>query len=456
MITLRSKLFNQVSKATWLCVLCSSILLCIWVIPETIALRNIILILGFFSSLFVIKQNWSIFKNARTKLAPLLILSTLFLWVGIHYLFFSLNPDLELQEILSLWARTFLGFVLAVGLAISMRKNSALLAFFYVAIFSTSIINLGSYVYASYLNSSFLKPGMVLSFLFNKIETAYFGAIAGSVAVGNLIALLTCPLKKENILQVVFYLIGFVLILTSAILSNTKNGVAILGLLFIMFLAVILVHYLLRSQSFKVINIVAIAFIVVFTGVAIKYHKETAAHGWSTIFHDVAVAIDIDGNRQWQKKEGSVQAPLNSLGQPAALNTYSRAAWATVGVRLIGEYPFGYGSVNQSFVGLQKLEGILNENTGQTHSGWVDFGMAFGIPGLVIIFATLLTTIYFGIIDRRNSNLIPVLICLILMPFCLIAEMSYKQYFESLIFFIALSCSMVAFNIFPLEDKIET
>jgi len=456
MITSRLKLFLQVSKADWLCVVCSSILLCIWVIPETIALRNIILILGFFSSLFVIKQNWSIFKNDRTKLAPLLILSTLFLWVGIHYLFFSLNPDLELQEIFSLWTRTFLGFVLAVGLAIAMRKNSALLFFFYVAIFSTSIINLGSYVYASYLNSSFLKPGMIVSFLFNKIETAYFGAIAGSVAVGNLIALLTCPLKKENIFQVVFYAIGVVLIFTSAILSNTKNGVAILSLLFIIFLTVMLVHYFLRSKSFKVINMVAIVFLVVFTGAALKYHKATASYGWSTVFHDVAVAIDIDGNRQWQKKEGSVQAPLNSLGQPVALNTYSRAAWATVGVRLIGEYPFGYGSVNQSFVGLQKLEGILNENTGQTHSGWVDFGMAFGIPGLVIIFATLLTTIYFGIIDRRNSNLIPVLICLILIPFCLIAEMSYKQYFESLIFFIALSSSMVAFNIFPLESKIET
>jgi uncharacterized protein YegJ (DUF2314 family) len=39
----------------------------------------------------------------------------------------------------------------------------------------------------------------------------------------------------------------------------------------------------------------------------------------------------------------------------------------------------------------------------------------------------------------------------------LIAETSYKQYFESLIFFIALSASMVVFNVFPaVQDSAAT
>jgi O-antigen ligase len=112
-------------------------------------------------------------------------------------------------------------------------------------------------------------------------------------------------------------------------------------------------------------------------------------------------------------------------------------------------YPLGYGSINQSFVGMQRHAGIQSEHLGQIHSGWIDFGLAFGIPGLVIVFLTLVSTIYLGLRSRLQTNLVPVVICITLIPFCLIAETSYKQYFESLIFFIALSASLVIFNVFP-------
>jgi hypothetical protein len=97
---------------------------------------------------------------------------------------------------------------------------------------------------------------------------------------------------------------------------------------------------------------------------------------------------------------------------------------------------------------MQKHAGIQNEHLGQIHSGWIDFGLAFGIPGLAIVFLTLLSTIYIGLRNRFYSNLVPVVICITLIPFCLIAETSYKQYFESLIFFIAVSASLVVFNVF--------
>jgi O-antigen ligase len=153
---------------------------------------------------------------------------------------------------------------------------------------------------------------------------------------------------------------------------------------------------------------------------------------------------DIDKNTQWQSKEGTVEAPLNSLGIPAALNTYSRFAYIAVGIRLIDQYPLGYGSVNQSFNGMQTHANIYHEHEGQVHSGWVDFGLAFGVPGLSLIFLTLIMIIYLGIKQGGELSLIAVIYCLMLIPFGLIAEISYKQYFEATLFFIAFAATIVA------------
>ena len=174
------------------------VLLFIWVVPNTIALRHVLLVIAFLASLMVIKANAELFICVKAAIFPLAVLSLLIVWVGIHYVFFSLNPELELKEIRSLWVRTALGFVAAIGLGISLRKYPELMKFFYFAVFFTPILNIGSYFYASYLNGSFLHPGAIVRFLFTKIETAYFGAIAGAVAVGNLIHLLITSAAKEK------------------------------------------------------------------------------------------------------------------------------------------------------------------------------------------------------------------------------------------------------------------
>jgi hypothetical protein len=397
----------------------------------------------------VIKANAELFIRMKAAIFPLAVLSLLFVWVGIHYVFFSLNPELELKEIRSLWVRTALGFVAAIGLGISLRKYPELTKFFYFAVFFTPILNIGSYFYASYLKGAFLHPGAIVFFLFTKIETAYFGAIAGAVAVGNLIHLLITSAAKEKKMSVFLFSSGLILVMVSAILSSTKNGVAIQVFLYL-FLAIALVgSYVASRQFFNLKNLAVIGLILLALGFAAHFHQKTASTGWNSIFADVAVAVDIDQHTQWQKREGSVAVPLNHLGNPVAMNTYYRTAYAAAGIRLIGMYPLGYGSINQSFVGMQKHAGIQSEHLGQIHSGWIDFGLAFGIPGLVIVFLTLVSTIYLGLRSRLQTNLVPVVICITLIPFCLIAETSYKQYFESLIFFIALSASLVIFNVFP-------
>lgn len=418
-------------------------LLLIWVIPNTIALRHLLLIAGCLSAIGLIRYNWNALKSSGIRIFPLACILGLFVWVLIHYAFFSLNPQLELSEIKGVWMRSLLGAIAAVGLGIAIFKYCRLRLFFYVALFSVPLINVLAYCWASYLNDGLVKPNEFVFFLFAKIETAYFGAVAGAVATGNLILLLVGKVKKSDISKILFWILGLALVLVSALVSSTKNGIAIaLGLC--AFLAfVVVINTILRKGGSKILSAFVVIVILLLSFGVWESHKSFARQGWGTVFQDAALGLDIDNNKQWQQPEGSVPMPLNGLGIPAATNTYTRFAYAAVGIRLIANYPMGYGSINNSFEGLQNLAQIPHHHNRQVHSGWIDFGLAFGVPALLLIFVSLLSIIYFSFKSKSPIALPWGIVCLALIPFGLIAEISYKQYFEATIFFLTLACTVI-------------
>ena len=412
--------------------------------PGTIALRHSLLGIGCIAGFLLIQRNWTRLSAPRFSLIPLYAIAALFIWVGIHYYFFSLNPALELSEIKGLWLRSLAGCIMAMGFAIALYQQSHLRKYFYISIFAVPFFNVMTYLYACYLDGDLIKPNDFVKFYFAKIETAYFGGIAATVSVANLIFLFSRKIEKKTYFLISLYFLGIALVLCSALLSSTKNGIAIALALCMLLSIVILAKAFWSFKGSKKTAIILVILMLGLTALIWQGHKSFAYKGWDTLFEDIKVAIDIDRNTQWQFGEGTVEAPLNSLGVPAALNTYERFAWGTVGVRLISQYPFGYGSINQSFNQLQSYANIYHEHEGQVHSGWIDFGLAFGIPGLNLIFLTLIMIIYLGIKQSGELPLIAVIYCLMLIPFGLIAEISYKQYFEATLFFITFAATIVA------------
>jgi hypothetical protein len=420
-------------------------LLFIWVVPNTIALRHVFLVLGCLSAIGLIRYHWCEFKSAGFKLMPLLCLCGLFIWVIIHYSFFSLNPELELLEIKGVWMRSLLGAVAAVGLGIAIVRYSSLRICFYIALFSTPLINVASYCWASYLNQGLVRPNDFVRFLFTKIETAYFGAVAAGIATGNLIHLVMARMDKSKVMQIVLWLMGMALVLISAVVSSTKNGIAISLGLCAFLAAVILFNSIFHKGGSRLLSVFVFVIIVSLSAGIWKVHKSSAYKGWDTVFQDAALGLDIDANKQWQKREGTVPTPLNSTGSEAAINTYIRFAYMAIGARLIKEYPLGYGSINRSFKGMQVYAQIPHEHEGQVHSGWIDFGLAFGVPGLLLIFSSMLSIIYFGIKSKSSLVLPWAVVCLAFIPFGIVAEITWKQYFEATIFFLTAGSTVVIF-----------
>ena len=74
----------------------SSILLGIWAVKDTIALRNILLGLGFILGLAYIYSAYrkQVFKGIQLKnWLPIILMSLMLLWVPMHYLFLSRFPE---------------------------------------------------------------------------------------------------------------------------------------------------------------------------------------------------------------------------------------------------------------------------------------------------------------------------------------------------------------------------
>jgi O-antigen ligase len=113
---------------------------------------------------------------------------------------------------------------------------------------------------------------------------------------------------------------------------------------------------------------------------------------------DFKVGVDIDRQDYW--KNGAIyQIPLNQYGTPVNVSTYERTAWFRVGLHLLKENSLGYGLVHHSFDALAQMNypdfhEPIGNTRGATHSGWIDFALGLGIPGLLLVLVPLFAAWY--------------------------------------------------------------
>jgi hypothetical protein len=123
--------------------------------------------------------------------------------------------------------------------------------------------------------------------------------------------------------------------------------------------------------------------------------QTTVNKGWYTLIDGVKISLQIDSYPHWQNL-AQMGYPKRDDGQVVTTNTYERVAWATAGSRAILAYPQGVGVIAYPFTkhpnappkmaAQGEIPGIA------MHSGWVELGLAFGIPILGLIFSALLLT----------------------------------------------------------------
>lgn len=143
--------------------------------------------------------------------------------------------------------------------------------------------------------------------------------------------------------------------------------------------------------------------------------------------------------------------PIKENGQTVSHNTYERAAWAAAGVMLIIENPIGIGI----FRGLQiQMEQVgINFNGGiYTHSGWIDIGLAFGLPSLLFLTLCLLICLIGSIKNIKISESAPIsFLSLSILILYLVGEYAFQHGIEMLIYF----CTFISVLFLQLTKKIK-
>ncbi len=442
----------------------SSVLLLIWPISNTIALRNGLLIVGCILALFLFQRfskTSSLF--ALCRFLPISLGLGMFFWVLLHWLVFSQDPALQLHELVSTWKRTLLAFLIggATGLVLRKRPNQA--NFLWLGIYASFLFLLGDYLIAAMQTGQIFMPRYYFVSPFgNKINTVIMGIIFISAVCGSAAfqyRQISLDKMKLNWGLSAFWLSGVLLILFSyTTIIDTRNGIGIATILLSVWIMIILLAKLrsvknrlstnFNASYWKSLLVIALPLLVLLF--FIQGHLQIN-RGWNHFFEDLHIATQIDRYPQWQNTP-QLGYPKTASGETVYPNNYERAAWATAGIDSITKNPLGFGLLEHSLERVIK-QSYPNATIKSSHSAWIDYGLAFGIPGLILTLGALLSIIGIALRQMRASTSPAALLaiwvaCGLLLTFT-VAEVSSKHSIEILFFCIALLSAMI----FPATDS---
>ena len=429
----------------------------IWILPETILVRHICLILGALISLYVIYQNRSLLISRYAL--PLVLLLLLFAWVVIRLFVLSTDYQAQWYEFSTIWKRTAIGFIFAIGFGISLAQQASNNSgkddegscavqcswwIVYAGIALPTLIYLVKYfAFYSFTHWGIQIPDFLK--LYNDQQQARHFVHKSSYVFFCLpllaisIARITQAVLQDKLMSIATLIYSFSIV---AVFFNfyslvDRNGMLYGFILILISLSIILIHAL-RSKTVSKRN-VFIAIMILAIPLSLAIHQYRTNHHWNSLVSDGRIALDVDRYDLW--KDPDNEKPINEFGKPVFGSNYERLAWAVVAVRLIEERPLGYGLVERSFGHLAR-EKWPESKVQQCHSGWLDWTLGMGIPGLIFLLGGgLLAWHQSRIASQPWQDLCRWGLGILLMMYCT-TELSSKVYIDALVFMIALATSL--------------
>jgi len=384
----------------------SSVLLGIWAVKGTIALRNILLVSGTLFSIYYMVQEWRYghLKEQYTfwKTLPILLIGLAFVWVIAHYFFFSIDPVQQFQELKSTWLRAFMASIVGLATGLALKRYPNRLNLLWLGIFVAFLVLFYQYIPRAIAQNKLLVPDYDHYLFHRKINTVLMGMILIAGIDGALLDHVRAIHHRWSILRpsyLIYWLVGTGLALWAFVyIIDARNGIGLSTILYSFWFLCALVFFIqsqFRRPNLKSVFALLISGIGLSLIVYFAFLQTTVNKGWHTLFEDAKVAIQIDHYPHWQNPS-QMGYPNRADGQTVVPNTYERVAWATAGSRAIMAHPQGVGVLAYPFVKHPnpppKMAPRADIPGIATHSGWVELGLAFGIPMLGLIFSALLLT----------------------------------------------------------------
>lgn len=443
---------SSLKNLEWILLILSSILLGIWAAKETIALRHILLVAGTLLSLYYITLE---FKSGALneqltlwKVIPFVLLVFIFFWVIAHYYFFSADPISQFKELKSTWFRTLLASTVGLGTGLALRNHPNRLNILWLGIFIAFLVLFYQYVPRAFSQNKLFVPDHNAYLFHLKINIVLMGMILISGIGGAFLDhLFNIQYHWSNMRlgYLLYWLVGTVLSIWAFVyIANSRNGIGLTTILYSFWFICVLVFFI-QSQIYRPNLMSLIALLLTGTCLCLVLYfallQSTVNKGWHSLLKDAKLAVQIDRYPHWQNLD-QMGYPKHEDGQLVTTNTYERVAFATAGSRAIMAYPQGVGLLAYPFAKHPQRppKMIVDSNTHgiATHSGWVELGLAFGIPMLCLIFSIILITFIEAALHFHPASMTVLGFAVMIMCLYTVGEATIQHGIEILFFLLAL------------------
>ena len=429
-----------------------SILVSIWPLPETIALRNILLFLGLVSSIIYLKSFYKfIFKFENW---PIFCIALLCLWLLFHILFISVDINYQIKELRSTWVRVFIAYIFGLSIGIG---------FYSIEIYQKEIIKIFDLKHnIFYLLKTILFFGIALPpFLFfiyliihyffydsapsfesiYKIYNAKQPVLISIILFFSFSFAVICEWEyiKNRALALYTFLVILIFLILESYFLNSKIGVlsSFLGFIFLVVLAL----FKLRNSTFPRLQPLLSIFLVfiALTFIGQKHFQKNPE--WFTLISDINTGINLEGHDYWKNAFTNLP-PRYSDDTRVGISAYERSAWFTAGLILLRENSLGIGAIHNAFgILASKRWPDFQRNidpmvkSGSTHSGWLDLALGIGLPGILLTLIPLLVSWYRAFFIAGFCGGFVRLLIPLFMTTYLFSEVAVGHFIEMLFFF---------------------
>lgn len=364
-------------------------LLAIWPLPNSIGFRHLFLLAGGIFSVSVFRARIAELLSARNY--NLWIFFAFYIWLVFHYFVLSTNVEEQWYDLKGDWLRALFASLigLATGLLVtspqSTTRGRTLETMFVAGLSGTVVIYVARYLLEIVHTGQWIHTDFYMEPFLGKTPLVVFG----SMFLCGIFARISLPLApREKLVWYAVSALGIFCVGVTYYFSNTKNGF----LVFLFIFAVYAVRTLKSHSRRKLSDKIIFVFILLALAGFLKIHIASNP-SWLNFYADVQAGHDIEHNQNWKNAQ-KYPLPTNERGKIANGSTYERSAWGTAGVILVGEHPLGYGLINHSFgaLALEKWPDFykpVGKYRHASHSGWLDFTLGFGLPGLALVLLPL-------------------------------------------------------------------
>ena len=456
LVATQSYLTNQrlLSRLGLALILISSVLLGIWAVKDTIALRNILLVSGTIVSIIFLYQylkSVSV-KAIGSNWLPVICIFVSLIWVVLHYCYFSIQPEVQLKELQSIWLRSALASVLGIATGIALISRPRYIGLFWTAILISFFVLFAQYLPLAMKSGNLVVPLDYLDFrrylFIGKINPMYLGVllIAGSTG------LLLDAIRTNDRLWLKRIAIFWLLCLLTAMYSfafivNTRSGILLGSLIIIAwsFLGLLTLFVKKRGKdTLKSSGAKKFIYVLVFAlGVVgiFGYKQIQRDSGWHQIIEDIEIGYQVEKYPHWQNVD-AYGFPKTESGKVVTYNTYERVAWATAGIKSVPYHPYGVGILILP-LGLAAKDLFPGVSPLSTHSGWVDLTLAFGLPFIALMWVVNLSIVYLAVKQKSPLKYTILTLSIILFALFLVGELSNGHNLEMLFYFFAMMSGLL-------------